>query len=239
MFPFPVMNQYGNVVNSRWYTGTELIAWDSKIYNNKGFTDYTGKQISVGLGVASQTGTLLPSVSNQVFGYGSMVHMGHGAYIGTIADVIPNTVLSEDWCIDFWLKNIGTGYGIYPLISLPDVKTHNQAARLYITSTASTSGIVSVAAGSGQVNAASKWNTFFDTNVHHYCIQYIKSSGTWRFYCDGVLQEVLTLSIALNLTRKDITLSSTNTTYDAYVERYRLRSGRFYTTNTFNLNDLY
>lgn len=239
MLPFPVLNQYNNLVDKHWYNGNELIAWDSKIYNSNGFIDYTGKNISVGLGVASQPGTLLPSVSNEVFSYGSMVHMGHGAYIGTIGDVISNSVLSEDWCIDFWLKNIGTGYGVYPLISLPDVKTHNTSSRLYVTSTSSSSGIVSVAVASGQVNASSKWSTFFDKDIHHYCIQYIKSTSTWRFYCDGILLQILTLNIAENLSRKDITIASTNTSYDAYVERYRLRNGIFYTSDNFDLNNLY
>lgn len=240
MFPLSIINEYGNTaVASNWYKGTELVAWDSAIYNSNGFTDYTGKAISVGLGVASQSGTVLPSKSTQGFMYGDMLFLGHGAYIGTRNDVITNEVMSNDWCIDFWLKNDGIGFGVYPLISLPNVTTNTGSARLFITSTASNSGIVLIAANSAQVNASAKWSQLFDGNVHHYGIQYIASTSQWRFYVDGVLQQALTLNIPLTTSRKDICLCSTATTYNAYVERYRLRSGQYFTGSTFDTSNIY
>lgn len=232
MLPFARLVSYGNTT---WYKGTELIAWDSTKFNVNGFTDYTGKTISVGLGVASTAGTLLPSKSTQTFKYGSMVYLGHGSHIGTINNVISNNVMSADWCIDFWLKNDGTSYGVFPLISLPNVAVHD-STMLYTTET---NGILRLAVNGTQINAASKWSALFDGGVHHFGIQYISSTGEWRFYVDGIFMEAITLSIPLTLARKDICICSTSNTSNAYIERYRLRAGQWFTGSSFNLNTIY
>lgn len=236
MIPFARISTYGNTVRN-WYDGADLIAYDSAIYNNSGFTDYTGKSVTSLSTIYGSTG-VLPSKGTQTdLSYGSGINLNRGS-IGSI-NSISTTYLTQDWMCDFWVKYTTVGSVVndflpfYPLMN----DTNQSGGRAYEFQSRSDTRYFAAYYNNGStgtyIQTASTYLTELrDGAWHHFCMQYKSSTQTFNLYIDGVVKVVFTSFVPVAVTSTthngfiwgNFQSRSSST---ACIERYRLRTGNY------------
>lgn len=253
MIPFARMLNYGNVL---WYTGTELIAWDSTglssiLGTTSSTTDYTGRTIqstrTTGSGALCSLGAV-----EKGFEYGRGVTFSTNSAMYN-RDLNPSVWLTSSWTLDYWTyqDSIDTQWN-YSQNSIAVSGTPGMLSagnnRFVIgayydsTTTASNLGVWNNVGASGSYFVQPEdRNTWVSTTWLHVCIQYDATTNTFYFYENGVLRT------QFNYTVLPVTLSSTiycgcsnpGSPVPITIERYRLRSGVQFNLSGFSTSDIY
>ena len=252
MLPFPNLFEYGN---QTWYTGTELIAWDStvlkSIMGGTGSTkDYTGGTIQntrfSGTGVPCTLGD-----KSKAFQYGQGIKFTTGTALYN-RELNPATWLTDSWTLDYWTyqSTINTQW-LYQMNSIAISATPAMLSagnnRFIIgsyydsTTNASNLGVWNNVGPSGSYFVGSAYkNTWVSLKWVHVCIQYDSGTNTFYFYQDGVLVLQFVYAIkAVSISTLYSGCSNPGSPGDICVERYRLRRGLQFSTSGFNLGTLY
>lgn len=241
MLPFPPLIQYGNIAAIRWYTGHEIVAYDSSIFNPSGFFDYTGKSMKVGKTVYNVTGNLSPTIGNEVMPYGSGINLNQGVISTYFSGAVG--IFRSSWCLDFYVKqnqSVSGGTAYCPVNFVNDnIETATGSGRLEINHLNVTT--VAQNSNTASYNGVVSSEIYISTDFYHYAIQYFNK----RFYIfkNGVLVENFDFDI--NGTEwKDLAIfgnlyrGNPSSAY-AIIERYRLRLGQYFDIAGFDLNTIY
>lgn len=238
MLPFSTINQYGNQITN-WYTGTEVLAYDSKIYKNTAFTDYTGKTITSIQNVYGVAG-VMPTIGTQTFQYGTGINLNRGS-IGNIG--LSPGYLSGSWCVDFWVAytTIGNTNDFLPFYPLMNDNNATGGTLLEFQSNSGTK-YFSVFQNSVFLKTATVYlNELRTPTYNHFAIQYNFSTKTLYLYINGVLKITFT---SLNYTVPNTTYNGfiwgnygTRSSSAACIERYRIRTGVYFSPTGFSPDD--
>jgi len=238
MLPFPQLVEYGNtVIHKDWYDGVDLVAWDSSLFNSTGFTDYTGKTISVITNVYGQGGTI-PTIGTQTdLSYGHGVNMNRGS-IGAASNQVSTSYLTGNWMCDFWVKytTIGTQNDFLPFYPLMN-DINASGGRAYEFQSRSDTKFFAAYYNNGSsgvwVQTSNTYLNELKTGTwHHFCMQYTASTSTLNVYVDGIIRITFTgyTPVAVTNTTHNGFLWGNylgRSTASACVERYRLRTGNY------------
>lgn len=251
MLPFSRILQYDNRL---WYTGDELMAWDSSgvstiMGTSNSINDYTGKTIQNTRFSGSGSTCVLGDPSNGFqYGVGVKFVSGTALYNRTL---VPNTWLMDSWTLDYWTYQSGTNTQWW--YSQNSIAIGGTAAMLssgnrfiigaYYNSTAGASnvGIWNNVNANGSIFIdQSLRNIWCSTSWVHVCIQYDASTNTFYFYENGVLKLTLVYVIqSVNIGTYFCGCSNPGSPLDVVIERYRLRSGLAFSLDGFDLSTLY
>lgn len=235
MIPFARISQYGNRFTT-WYTGTELIAYDSNIFNASGFRDYTGKTISV-LSTVYGTVGVAPTIGTQTdLDYGVGINLNRGS-IGAVSQ-ISTSYLPGDWICDFWVKYTSVGSTVNDFLAFyPLMNDKNASGTSYEFQSRGDTRYFAAYYNNGstgvyQATASTYLTELRDAKWHHFCIQYNSTAKTLYVYIDGVVKIIFT-----SLTPVQVTGTTHNgfiwgnyqsrSSSAACIDRYRLRTGNY------------
>ncbi len=242
MLPFSRLIEYGNnVVHKPWYTGTDLLAFDSQNVKSSSFVEYTGKTMLASAatpasyndfpvsGLTPQTGFYLKD-----------------QWLRTASGSIPNTALTSAWTLDYWFKNeqmhsTGNLFGYYAI--LQSTGTTNYTSRILLSPGSSDNNNKVTLWNNTTTPAAYQISTtnveFRNTSWTHVAFVY-NGTNTITIYINGLLYDTMSRAIAAPSGSTFFgPWGSRNVNSDMTVfERYRFRSGQIWTTN-FNINDIY
>ncbi|AGX01920.1 hypothetical protein CF95_gp198 [Erwinia phage PhiEaH1] len=233
--------------SAAWALGTEMLAWDSSIFRDTGFVDYTGKTLKV-TSVIPTAGAavppLLPSLGAESFQYGKGVEMGHGSVATPPGTIAPGFVTSA-WTVDYWkrdldvLSPVNKHQPLIPLIVYPDLTvngywTNRLQCTLGYANTARLVGIWNNQAAP-RINGTKQNDAFYGTDWKHIAVMY--SGGKVYFFCNGVLIDTLTYTILTPTGNQQVGIMSQSVANSpdvrGMVERYRLRAGALFPTTGF------
>lgn len=241
MLPFPQLVKYSNIVQPTWYTGNEIVAYDSLIFSSSGFTDYTGKTMRVGNTVYNVTGNSYPSIGSEVMPYGHGINLNQGV----ISTYFPGAVgiFRDSWCLDFYIKQNTTvtgGTACCPVNFVNEnIATASSGGRLELNHLNVTS--VAQDSSTASYNGSISSQIYISTSFYHYAIQYFNN----KFYIfkNGILIENFDF-IIVGINWKDLAIfgnlyrGNPASTY-AIIERYRLRSGQYFDISGFDPETIY
>lgn len=240
MLPFPTMNQFGNKV-LKWYTGNEVIAYDSAIYDNKGFTDYTGKEITSYSTVYGQSG-VMPTLGTLEGKYGTGINMNRGS-IGNVG-LSPN-YLSGSWCVDFWVaySTLGTQNDFLPFYPLMNDNNATGGTNLEFQCHSTAKYLSVYQSGVWLKTGNTYLNELISSNYNHFCMQFDNSTKTLYVFVNGVLKFTFTgLNYSLPTTTHNGFVwgnYASRSTSSAVIERYRIRTGMYFSNTGFSTSDSY
>lgn len=236
MLPFSRMLEYGNeVIYKDWYTGNELMAFDSLIVNPNGFTDYTGKNL-LSSNVSKNNSTDLPFE-----GTGFKINSGWLRYV---VNTFIGTRFTTSWTLDYWLKNE---------IYYADGNTLSYQ-NFYFATTISGDYFnrlgISFSSGNDS-NKCTVWNNsqspvayqangtnevFRDTIWMHVALVYDDVLKRINLYKNGSIVDYVSINISACSGNLYCGPYGESTNY--IFERYRLREGKIW-ENNFNVQEIY
>ena len=237
MLPFPQLVEYGNtVIHKEWYDGVDLIAYDSSLFSQSGFTDYTGKTVSVITNPYGQTGSIPTKGTQTDLQYGTGINMNRGS-IGAANSQISTSYLTGDWMCDLWVKYTTIGSNNDYLPFYPLMNDSNGTGRAYEFQSRSDTKYFAAYYNNG---TSGTWvqtaNTYLNElktgSWHHFCMQYTVSTSTLNVYVDGIIKIIFTgyTPVAVSGTTHNGFLWGNyvgRSSASACVERYRLRTGNY------------
>lgn len=223
---------YGNppLVATEWYKSSDLIAFDSTIYNSAGFKDFNGKTLN------PITATL-PYLAGTGFKYGQGIHMNGDGAISLGAGAIPADTLTKAWTLDFWAVET-VDNAIHSLWPVTYWTGGGVTDRLLIGVHDQTTTRFALWNNAANARVISTWTApLSSTNWRHWAFVY-DGVGTTSVYLDGALVGTMAWTILQSTSLLAIGGRSTGTAARAIIERYRLRSGAAWTA-AFDLNQIY
>lgn len=242
----------GPAPSQKWYTGNELIAYDSYNFNPAGFTDYTGKPMSTGKVILNVTGELPNKFNDNSFQYGGGIRLGSSASIFLGSSRMAPTTLAAAWTLDFWVRcdvasteasTVGFLNGFYLFFYQNFYSpSPNNDSRLLIGPNVNFNGNISLwnNTSNPRYNASNFDAELKGTSWVHFAITY-NGSGTTRFYVNGQLRRsaAFTLLAPTAAIEFGITGYQQRGTQKMVIERYRFRSGNYFPANGFDVNTIY
>ncbi|AMM43812.1 structural protein [Pectobacterium phage vB_PcaM_CBB] len=238
MLPFPRMFEYGNTI-ARWYTGNEVIAYDSSIFNSNGFTDYAGNTMRVGNVVFQLNGTTPSLGIGSPFGSGINLNQG---YISTFKSTAQG-IFTTSWCLDFYVKQnvvVTDGVAYCPVIFVNSNISNQEFSTRFEIDHFSTTQVFQNSGGALYAGNVSS-NVYISNVFYHYAIQYL--NGRLYFFKNGILVEEFSFNIT-GTTWQDLAIignfgrANPQSSY-AVIDRYRLRTGQYFDISGFNLSTIY
>lgn len=233
MIPFCRPLEYGNRI-IRWYTGNEVIAYDYENFDAAGFTDYTGKTVEI----------YWPYNNGNLPTQGlDSINLNSGA-IGS-KQVSPS-YLGGDWCMDMNVKytQIGASHvevlPFYPLMN--DSNGSGSPTIMEIQGNPTTKYLTRFQGTSWQ-DIPYYYPEIRTEIFSHFALQYHYDEKKLYTFVNGVMVCSATITYT----------TPTATIYNAAIwgnyghrsgsfcaiDRYRVRTGRYFDVNGFNTGDIY
>lgn len=234
----------------KWYTGQEIIAYDSYNFKSAGFTDYTGKSVSCGSRVLGRDGSLPTYFNDNSFKYGKgiLMNLNSSIFVNNDSSGITASTFTSAWTLDFWVRTDTTpgssndfANALY-LVLYPSISTANTASRLLIAPDGSNNYRVSVWNNSSTRSYTS--GTFFDPLKRpkwaHFAITY-NGSNLIRFYINGAVVATGSVTILSSPSAAQFGIAGYQQegSQKMIIERYRFRSGNYFPANGFDVNTIY
>lgn len=240
--------------NTNWWTGEELIALDSSIFQQGAFTDHVGASMVSAGGGFGGNGTL-PALAGQTdlpFD-GEGIRLQAAGFIATAVGSMLPTVLSEDFTFDFWIKDTVVKSGrplFYPLLAYPSIAAGGSWPNRMLF------GGGTGEVGNGPTSSLSLWNNdqyprtwgawthnLNGTAWKHVALTYSKASGQSTLYVAGVRRGVLNFTLLPLTGNMQLGIGSSpdqsTLANHSIVERIRLRAGVHFTGASIDLNSIY
>lgn len=243
MFPLPRMLVYDNKKGPPWWQGTDLLAYDSSLFQSTSFVDYLNNTVLVESNPLGVSGNA-PELSNQNHAYGKFIQMNSGA-IGCAT--LGYQWMQTEFSLDYWVKY--TKIGSDNRLPLFPFSTNNNTggAAWYLQPRDGSATALDVNNGSIWVTSSNNSFTYMkDNNFHHLAIQYrITPSKVMDLYVDGFLKLTLNLSSftppGSSSIKNGYILGNYRTRSESYaaIERVRLRTGENFIGSSFDMNTLY
>lgn len=238
MLPFAKLLEFGNTIE-RWYSGTELVVYDSNRFNPAGFIDYVGNSMRVGNVVFQNSGISPTAGTGSPFGLGINLQTG---YISTLKSSALGVFINS-WCMDYWVcQNMATTGGVAycPLIFVNTNISNQEFNTRFEIDHFSTTNVYQNSSGPSYIGSISS-TPLLSTTFYHYAIQYL--NGRLYFFKNGILIEDFTFNIT-GTTWQDLAIignlgRGNPSTSRAIIDRYRLRTGQYFDVAGFDPSTIY